>query len=86
MKQIIPEYLTLADIFRDAIDKENDAEKFYLQASELAQTAELRDFLVGLARMEREHAELLGKKLESFQADKTVMDGILSSYGEDNAE
>ena len=82
MKRVIPEYKNLVDIIQDAIDKEGDAEEYYRQAAERAHTAEVKDFLLGLARMEKEHHDQLAAMLEKLRAEKTVMDGILSSYGE----
>ncbi len=86
MKRVIPAYKTLVDILQDAIDKENDAEQFYTEAAELAQNAEVREFLLDMARMEKEHALMLARRLDSLRADQTVIDGILSSYDEEPAE
>ncbi|MCB2206630.1 hypothetical protein KQI65_17955 [bacterium] len=83
MKRVIPEYSSLEDILQDAIDKENDARQFYTEAANLAQAAEVRDFLLEMAEMERGHAEMLARKLESLKSDKTVMDGILSSFNDE---
>ncbi|MBE0645688.1 MAG: hypothetical protein IH600_16535 [Bacteroidetes bacterium] len=83
MKRVIPEYASLEDIIQDAIDKEKDAEQFYAEASELAQATEIRDFLLNMAEMEKGHAEMLARKLESIRSDKTVMDGILSSFNDE---
>lgn len=83
MKRVIPEYISLEDILQDAIDKENDAREFYMQAAQLAQAQGIRDFLLEMAEMEQGHADLLRKKLESVQSDKTVMHGILSSFDDD---
>lgn len=85
MKRVIPEYTTLEDIIQDAMDKESDAQRFYTEAAELAQAAEIREFLLEMAEMEKGHAEMLARKLESVRSDKTVMDGILSSF-DDEAE
>ncbi len=85
MKRVIPEYTTLEDIIQDAMDKESDAHRFYMEAAELAPAAEIRDFLLEMAEMEKGHAEMLARKLESVRSDKTVMDGILSSF-DDEAE
>jgi rubrerythrin len=86
MKRVIPAYKTLVDILQDAIDKENDAEQYYTEAAELAQNAEVREFLLDMARMEKEHALMLARRLDSLRADQTVIDGILSSYDEEPAE
>lgn len=86
MKRVIPAYKTLVDILQDAIDKENDAEQFYTEAAELAQNAEVRDFLLDMAKMEKEHALMLSRRLDSLRADQTVIDGIMSSYDEEPAE
>lgn len=83
MKRVIPEYSALEDIIQDAIDKEKDAQKFYAEAAELAQAAGIRDFLLDMAEMEQGHADMLSRKLESLKSDKTVMDGILSSFDDD---
>lgn len=83
MKRVIPEYTSLEDILQDAIDKENDAREFYLEAAKLAQAAGIRDFLLEMAEMEQGHADLLARKLESVRSDQTVMDGILSSFNDD---
>lgn len=82
MKRVIPAYKTLVDVLQDAIDKENDAEQFYSEASELAQTPEVKQFLLELAAMERQHFLMLAEKLEELKADQRVMNGILSSYDE----
>jgi rubrerythrin len=82
MKRVIPAYKTLVDVLQDAIDKEADAEQFYAEASELAQTPEVKRFLLELAEMERQHFVMLSEKLEELKADRQVMDGILSSYDE----
>lgn len=86
MKRVIPAYKTLVDILQDAIDKENDAEQYYTEAAELAQNAEVREFLLDMANMEKEHALMLARRLDSLRADQTVIDGILSSYDEEPAE
>ncbi len=83
MKRVIPEYKTLVDVLQDAIDKEADAEQFYREASDLALNAEVRDFLLEMSRMERDHFVMLSQRLESLKADQTVMDGILSSFDEE---
>ncbi|MBN1448775.1 MAG: hypothetical protein JXA28_12665 [Bacteroidetes bacterium] len=83
MKRVIPEYTTLEDILQDAIDKENDAREFYLAAAGLAQAAGIRDFLLEMADMEKGHAELLTRKLDSVRSDQTVIDGILSSFDDE---
>jgi len=83
MKRVIPEYSSLEDILQDAIDKENDARQFYTEAAGLAQAAEVREFLLEMAEMEKGHADMLARKLESVKSDKTVMSGILSSFDDD---
>ena len=83
MKRVIPEYSSLEDILQDAIDKEIDAKQFYTEAAGLAQAAEVKDFLLGMAEMEQGHADMLARKLESLKSDKTVMDGILSSFNDE---
>jgi len=83
MKRVIPEYSSLEDILQDAIDKETDAKQFYTEAANLAQAAEVRDFLLGMAEMEQGHADMLQRKLESVKSDKTVMNGILSSFNDE---
>ncbi|MDX9759011.1 MAG: ferritin family protein [Bacteroidota bacterium] len=85
MKRVIPEYTSLEDIIQDAIDKEKDAHRFYTEAAEQAQTADIREFLLEMAEMEKGHAELLARKLESVRSDQAVFDGILSSF-DDEAE
>jgi rubrerythrin len=85
MKRVIPEYTSLEDIIQDAIDKENDAFRFYTEAAEHAPTPDIREFLLEMAEMERQHADLLARKLEAFRSDQTVLDGILSSF-DDEAE
>jgi rubrerythrin len=82
MKRVIPAYKNLVDVLQDAIDKEADAEQFYAEASELAPEPEVKQFLLELAAMERQHFLLLSEKLEVLQAGRTVMNGILSSYDE----
>jgi rubrerythrin len=86
MKRVIPEYTALVDILQDAIDKENDAKRFYEEAAELALATDVRDFLLRMAAMEEGHAEMLAKKLESIRSDQTVMDGILSSFNDEPEE
>ncbi|MCZ7555402.1 MAG: hypothetical protein M5R41_03230 [Bacteroidia bacterium] len=83
MKRIIPEYTALIDIIQDALDKEKDAQAFYLEAADMAQAAEVRDFLLEMAEMERSHTELLSRKLEALKSNQVVMDGILSSFEDD---
>lgn len=83
MKRVIPEYSTLEDIIQDAIDKEKDAFRFYTEAAAMAQTEDVRVFLLEMAAMEKEHADMLARKLESIQSDMTVMDGILSSFDDE---
>jgi rubrerythrin len=83
MKRIIPEYTALIDIIQDALDKEKDAQAFYLEAADMAQAAEVRDFLLEMADMERSHAEMLTAKLESLKSNQVVLDGILSSFEDD---
>ncbi|MFA6232811.1 MAG: ferritin family protein [Bacteroidota bacterium] len=83
MKRVIPEYTALEDIIQDAIDKEKDAQQFYTEAAGLAQAAGIREFLLDMADMEQGHADMLARKLESLKSDKTVMDGILSSFDDE---
>lgn len=80
MKRVIPEYSSLVDIIEDAIDKEKDAWRFYTEAAEMAPTDDIREFLLEMAAMEKEHVTLLTNKLETLRSDNTVMEGILSSY------
>ena len=86
MMRVIPAYRTLVDVIQDAIGKESDAERFYTEAAELASTPEVRDFLLGMARMEHDHYTMLSDKLASLKADQTVMNGILSSYDDQPEE
>jgi rubrerythrin len=83
MKRVIPEYSALEDIIQDALDKEKDAQAFYAEAAGLAQAAGIREFLLEMAEMEKGHADMLARKLESLRSDKTVMDGILSSFDDE---
>lgn len=83
MKRVIPEYTSLEDIIQDAIDKEKDAFRFYTEAAAMTQTEDVRVFLLEMAAMEKEHAEMLARKLESIKSDMTVMDGILSSFNDE---
>ncbi|PLX30985.1 MAG: hypothetical protein C0600_06855 [Ignavibacteria bacterium] len=86
MKRVIPEYTALVDILQDAIDKEEDAKRFYLEAAELAQATDVRDFLLTMAEMEQGHADMLAEKLASLKSDQTVMNGILSSFNDEPEE
>lgn len=83
MKRIIPAYKNLTDVLQDAVDKEADAEEFYLEAAELALESDVKNFLVHLAEMERDHYHQLKNKLEALKATGHVTNGILSSFGED---
>ncbi|MBI5646481.1 MAG: hypothetical protein HY962_06075 [Ignavibacteriae bacterium] len=83
MKRVIPEYKTLAEVLQDAIDKEKDAEVFYREAAAMAQATDIREFLTQMADMERDHFDMLTRRLDALRADQQVMDGILSSYGEE---
>jgi rubrerythrin len=84
MKQVIPEYKNLVDLFQDAIDKERDAEMFYREAAELAQSTEIRQFLLELSATEHEHFLALSQKLEQVRAEMMAMNGIMASYHEPN--
>ncbi|MAT40137.1 MAG: hypothetical protein CL946_11095 [Ectothiorhodospiraceae bacterium] len=86
MKRVIPTYKNLVDIIQDAADQESDAAQYYREAAELAEDQELRKFLLDLADMEDDHHRMLVEKLEQLKAEKTVMDGILSSYGDSEEE
>ena len=81
MQRVIPEYKTLVEVLQDAIDKESDAGEFYREAAEMAQSTDVRNFLLEMAAMEQEHFDMLTRKLASLRADQQVMNGILSSYG-----
>ena len=82
MKRVIPEYKSLVDILQDAVGKERDAERYYREAADMAQDERVKHFLNELADMEKEHAVRLDQMLEQLRADQTVMDGILSSFGD----
>lgn len=82
MKRVIPEYKSLVDILQDAVDKEKDAERYYREAADMAQDEQVRHFLTELAEMEKEHSVRLAQMLEQLRADQTVIDGIMSSYGD----
>ncbi len=82
IKQVIPAYANLIDLFQDAIDKERDAEQFYFEASKLAKSEEIRRFLLELSAVEHEHFLALQQRLEQVKAEQSAMDGILSSYHE----
>ncbi len=86
MKRVIPAYKTLVEVLQDALDKEKDAVSFYREAAEMADEGDIRAFLLQLAEMESEHAGMIQQRLDSLQSDKRVMDGILSSYGEDSED
>ena len=86
MKRVIPEYKTLLEVLQDAIDKENDAEAFYREAADLAQSTDIREFLTEMASMEHDHYVMLTRRLEAIRADQRVMDGILSSYGQEEEQ
>jgi rubrerythrin len=83
VKRIIPEYTALVDIIQDALDKEKDAQAYYLEAADMAQAAEIRDFLLEMAAMEKEHVDLLTRKLEALRSNQIAMNGILSSFEAD---
>jgi rubrerythrin len=80
MNHNVPEYRTLVEVLEDAILKESDAEQFYLDSMELAQTDEVKQFLLRMAAMEREHFDLLTGRLETLKAEQHSIDGIQSSY------
>jgi rubrerythrin len=82
MNRDVPEYKSLLDILQDAVNEELEAERFYTAAADLATSDDIRSFLLELADMERDHAVQLGRRLESLQADQTILDGIRASYGE----
>ena len=82
MQHVVPEYTNLIDLFQDAIDKERDAEVFYRQAAELAQSVDIKQFLLELSATEHEHFLALTQKLEQVRAELMAMDGIMASYHE----
>ncbi len=65
---------TLVSILDGAIESEIESEQKYLRAAELACDTRVRDFLISLAEMEREHKELLTKQLEELRAQMKVVD------------
>lgn len=64
---------TILSILEEAIESEIESEERYLHAAEIACDTRVRDFLIFLAKMEREHKELLTKQHEELKAQMTVV-------------
>ena len=79
----MPELNTVEAIFEYAMNEEKDASRFYLEAAKNADDLELKQFLVGLAKMEDHHYQVLKNKLDESKANHFCIDGILSSFHEE---
>ncbi|MCL4511263.1 MAG: hypothetical protein M1470_09375 [Bacteroidetes bacterium] len=64
---------TILSILEEAIESEIESEEKYLHAAEIACDTRVRDFLISLAKMEREHKELLTTQLEELRAQMAVV-------------
>ncbi len=64
---------TIVSILEEAIESEIESEEKYLHAAEIACDTRVRDFLISLAKMEREHKELLTTQLEELRAQMAVV-------------
>jgi rubrerythrin len=58
---------SMEDILRTAIEREADSYDYYHDAAMEATDSELRDFLQGLADMEKEHSRRLREELEKLE-------------------
>ena len=74
---------TIEDILNYAITEEKDAYFFYKNSADKMTDPDLKKFLLGLAKMEMEHYNILKKKLEKCNANSFCHHGILSSFHED---
>lgn len=58
---------SMEDILRTAIEREADSFDYYHDAALQADDPELRDFLLSLAEMEKEHSRRLRDELEKLE-------------------
>ena len=58
---------SMEDILRVAIEREADSYDYYHQAALEAEEPELREFLLGLAEMEKDHSRRLKEELEKLE-------------------
>jgi len=79
----IPEFSSIEEILQFAINEENDAYNYYLEASERITDPKLKQFLIDLAAMEIEHSNMLKEKLKEYKANIFCTDAIISSFTEE---
>lgn len=58
---------SMEDILRTAIEREADSYDYYHGAAMEAADPELREFLLGLAEMEKDHSRRLREELEKLE-------------------
>ena len=58
---------SMEEILRTAIEREADSFDYYHSAALQADEPELREFLLGLAQMEKDHARHLREELEKLE-------------------
>ena len=81
-KGIIPEYKSLEEILREAIEHEQESHDYYLEASERTANPDLRQFLEQLARVELTHKKQLEEALRQVQAQNATLNDLLYAFGE----
>ena len=81
--QKINEFNSIEEILEFAVNEEKEAEEYYLAAADRTPDPQLKEFLVRLAAMEKEHFLMLKAKLEECRANNFTCKGILNSFNFD---
>jgi len=63
----------IVSILEEAIRSEAESEEKYLHAAGFACEVNVRDLLISLAAMEREHKERLTRELDELRAQMTIV-------------
>ncbi len=78
-KKLTP-FTSIEDILTYAMNEEQEAYDYYIEASNRTADPDMKAFLVQLAEMEVDHYNILKTKLDEFRANQFSAAGIAASF------
>ncbi|MFQ6604597.1 MAG: ferritin family protein [Fidelibacterota bacterium] len=79
-KKLTP-FTSIEEILTYAMNEEQEAYDYYIEASNRTSDPDMKAFLVQLAEMEVDHYKILKAKLDEFRANQFSTAGIAASFG-----
>lgn len=80
----LSEFASIEEILTYAMNEEQEAYDYYIEAANRTADPELKTFLIELAEMEIDHYNILKKKREECRANDFCVHGIMASFDDDD--